>query len=74
MKKILSKFILSVEMDNWEKAEMFAETVRQLTNDAPREVKSAALRLKMSVQKENYEKTAAAFKMLKELIWLEKET
>ena len=53
---------------------MFAETVRQLTNDAPREVKSAALRLKMSVQKENYEKTAAAFKMLKELIWLEKET
>ena len=74
LKKILSKFILSVEMDNWEKAEMFAETVRQLTNDAPREVKSAALRLKMSVQKENYEKTAAAFKMLKELIWLEKET
>ena len=68
LKKTLSKLILSVEMDNWEKAEMFAETVRQLTKDAPKEVKSASLRLKMAIQKENYDKTAAAFRMLKDVI------
>lgn len=61
LEKILPKLILSVEMENWEKAEMFMETVRQLTEDAPREVKSAILRLKMAVQKSDYEKTAAAY-------------
>lgn len=64
----MSKLILSVEMENWEKAENFAETVKQLVEDAPREVKSAALRLKMAVQKGDYEKTTAAFETLKELL------
>lgn len=68
LKKTLSKLILSVEMDNWEKAEMFAETVRQLTKEAPKEAKSAALRLKMAVQKEDYDKTNVAFEMLKDII------
>ncbi len=64
LSKILSKLILCVEMENWEKAEGFADTVKQLTADAPKEVKSAALRLKMAIQKENYDKTAAAFETL----------
>ena len=57
-----------MKMENWEKAENFAETVKQLVEDAPREVKSAALRLKMAVQKGDYEKTTAAFETLKELL------
>lgn len=68
LKKILSKLILCVEMENWEKAEGFADTVKQLTAEAPREAKSAALRLKMAIQKENYEKTAAAFETLNALM------
>lgn len=64
LKKILSKLILCVEMENWEKAEGFADTVKQLTSDAPREVKNAVLRLKMAIQKENYDKTSAAFETL----------
>lgn len=64
LKKNLSKLILSVEMENWEKAEMFMETVRQLTEEAPREVKRAALKLKMAIQKENYEKVTAEFEEL----------
>jgi len=62
--KKMSKLILCVEMENWEKAEMFADTVKQLVEGAPREVKSAALRLKMSVQKGNYDKTQAAYELL----------
>lgn len=57
----LSKLILSVEMENWEKAEMFMEVIRQLTEVAPREVKSAVLRLKMAVQKADYDKTIAGY-------------
>ncbi len=68
LEKKLSKLILSVEMENWEKAEMFTETVRQLVESAPREVKSAALRLKMAVQKSDYEKVQAAYGMLRDLL------
>ena len=68
IRKKMSKLILSVEMENWEKAEMFAETIKQLTKDAPGEVKSAALRLKMAVQKGDYEKVTTAFETLQGII------
>lgn len=64
LKKNLSKLILCVEMENWEKAEMFMDTIRQLTQGAPREVSRVILRLKMAVQKENYEQVNAGFKEL----------
>ncbi len=66
VEKKLSKLVLSVEMENWEKAEFFAESVKQLLNEAPREVKSTALRLKMSVQKADYDKTMASVILLRE--------
>ena len=68
LEKKMSKLILSVEMENWEKAEMFAEAVKQLVETAPREIKSAALRLKMAVQKGNYEKTLEAYDKMRELL------
>lgn len=68
IRKKMSKLILSVEMENWEKAEMFAETLRELTKEAPGEVKSAALRLKMAVQKGDYEKVTAAYEKLQDLL------
>lgn len=68
LSKDLSKLILCVEMENWEKAEMFMETVRQLTEEAPREVKRVVLRLKMAIQKENYDKITAEFEELNKLL------
>ena len=64
LEKKMSKLILCVEMENWEKAEMFADTIKQLVEGAPREVKSAALRMKMAVQKEDYDKSQAAYELL----------
>jgi nitrogen-specific signal transduction histidine kinase len=64
----MSKLVLAMEMDNWEKAENFADSIRQLTEGAPKEVKTKALRLKMAVQKENYEKSMAAYEQLKQII------
>ncbi len=66
--KRIMKLTLCVEMDTWEKAEMFAEAVKQLTLGAPKEVTTAALRLKMAVQKENKVKTTEAIEALKVLL------
>lgn len=55
--KTLSKLVLCIEMENWEKAETFMETIRQLTEEAPQDIKRKVLRIKMTVQKENCEKT-----------------
>ena len=68
LQKKMSKLILSIEMDNWEKAEMFADMVKQLTEEAPKEIKTASLRLKMAVQKEDYQKATTAFELLKSLL------
>lgn len=65
----MSKLVLAVEMDNWEKAEMFMEVIRQLTENAPQEVKTGTLRLKMAVQKANYDKTMAAHQKLEQLLF-----
>lgn len=64
LKKNMSKLVLCVEMENWEKAEMFMETIRQLTENAPREVSREVLRLKMAVQKANYDKVIAQYHAL----------
>lgn len=64
LKKKMSKLILSLEMENWEKAEMFMESIKQLTEGAPQEIKTMVLRLKMAVQKGDYTKAAAAYEVL----------
>lgn len=68
IQKKLTKLALSIEMGSWEKSEGFAETIRNLTEGAPREIKSAVLRLKMSVQKADYEKTMAAVEALQQVM------
>ena len=68
IQKKMSKLILCIEMENWEKAESFADMIKQLTQNGPGEVKSAVLRMKMAVQKENYEKSQEAFQKVEELI------
>lgn len=64
MSRNLSKLILCIEMSNWEKAEGFMDAIKDLTAEAPREIKSAVLRLKMAVQKSDYDKSIAAFDSL----------
>lgn len=56
LQKKMSKLMLCILMENWEKAEMLAETIKQLVEEAPKEIKNAAFRMKMAVQKEDVEK------------------
>ncbi|MCR5676574.1 MAG: hypothetical protein K6G13_00880 [Agathobacter sp.] len=66
--KKMTKLVLCLEMGNWEKAESFADTIKQMTAQAPKEIKSIALRVKMAVQKEDYEHAMAYHKDLVELL------
>ena len=68
LEKKMSKLMLSVVMENWEKAEMFAETIKQLVEEAPKEVKSAAFRLKMAVQRGDTQKTTEMHERLKKVM------
>ena len=52
----MSKLILCLEMENWEKAENFSNSIKQLTIQAPKDIKVAALRMKMAVQKADYDR------------------
>ena len=56
LQKKMSKLMLCILMENWEKAEMLAEAVKQLVEEAPKEIKTAAFRMKMAVQKEDMQK------------------
>lgn len=68
LKNQLSKIVLCIEMENWEKSEYFTESIKILTSDAPREIKTGVLRLKMAVQKSDYAKSIAAYDALKEAV------
>lgn len=63
----MSKLILCLEMENWEKAENFSNSIKQLTIQAPKDIKVAALRMKMAVQKADYDKSVDEYNTLKEL-------
>lgn len=68
LEKNISKLILCVDMDNWEKAETFMTAIKRLTDNAPQEIRSKVLRLKMAVQKADYDKTITAYDELKEML------
>ncbi len=68
LEKNMSKLILAVEMDNWEKAESFINAIRQLTTNAPQEIRSNVLRLKMAVQNAEYDTVIALFEIVSKRI------
>ena len=45
---------------------MFMVTVSQLTLESPEQVKRCVLRLKMAIQREDYDKAAAEYEKLKQ--------
>ena len=68
IEKKISKLMLCVVMENWEKAEGLAENIKALVEEAPKEVKSAALRMKMAVQKGNIQKATQTIEKLQKIM------
>lgn len=63
----LKKLVLCLEMDNWEKAENFANNLKQLMEQADEEQKRKLFRLELAIRKENYDKAMNAYRTLKEI-------
>lgn len=64
IKNTMEKLIICIEMENWDKAEVFAGTVKKLV-ESDKELKRKAFRVEMTVRKSDYEKAMEQFNELK---------
>ncbi len=63
-RNMLEKILLSVEMDNWEKAEYFSDVLKHLLDGADEDKKKTVFRMQMAVRKEDYDKSIRFIKSL----------
>ncbi len=64
----IEKLSLCIDMGNWDKAEFFSDTIKSLTQEAQRDVKSFVLKLQMAVRKEDYDKSIEMLKEVKRVV------
>lgn len=66
--KRMHKLILSIELQAWDKADTLASSVKALVENGDEDVKKAALRMDMSIRKQNYDKSMEAFHKLSDVL------
>lgn len=64
IKNTMEKLIICIEMENWDKAEIFAGTIKKLVEN-DKELKRKAFRVEMTVRKSDYDKAMEQFNELK---------
>ena len=64
----MEKLVLCIEMENWEKADAFADNVKQLVADDPINLKRKAFRLQMTLRKGVHDVAINEYTVLKEAI------
>lgn len=62
------KLVLCIEMENWNKANGFADTIKTLVADDPMNLKRKAFRLQMTVRKGDHEAALNDYNVLKKAI------
>lgn len=67
IKTAMEKLIICIEMENWDKAEIFAETIKKLLA-SDRELKRKAFRVEMTVRKEDGENAIIQYNELDEAL------
>lgn len=68
IRKNMDKLAITIELNNFEKAEMFASNVKELVTGQNEELEKSLFRIILSVRKENYEKSAALYDNIKSLL------
>ncbi len=61
----MEKLILCMEVEAWDKAENFAHNIKELLEQAPKDLKRAAFRLEMNVRKADHDKSVEQYESLK---------
>ena len=64
----MEKLVLCIEMENWERANAFADNVKQLVSEDAMNLKRKAFRLQMTVRKGDYDTAMQQYEELKEAI------
>ena len=65
LKSNIEKLMLSIELDNWEKAEVFSDNIKTLLKGAGKSAKNSVFKMQMAIRKENYEKSIECLELLK---------
>ncbi len=65
IKKKMEKLLLSMELGSWERAETMAETLKILTEGIDDDTRRLILRMEMAIRKGNYDKSMAAYELVK---------
>lgn len=66
----IEKLLLCIEMDNWEKAENFADNIKQLSQGANGDIKHILLKMQMAVRKGDYNKSIDNINTFKQAVGL----
>ena len=61
----MEKLILCMEVEAWDKAENFAHNIKELMEQAPKDLKRAAFRLEMNVRKGDHDKSVEQYENLR---------
>lgn len=64
----LERLVLCIEMENWDKANGFAENIKQLVADDPTDLKRKAFRLQMTLRKGDHDTALKEYTVLKETL------
>ena len=64
----MEKLLICIELENWEKAENFANIIKNLAPETEQELKKAAFRVELAIRKENKEKSLTQYDALKALV------
>ena len=64
----MEKLVLCIEMENWERANSFADVIKQLVADDAMNLKRKAFRLQMTVRKGDHDSSLSQYDELKAAI------
>lgn len=64
----MEKLVLCIEMENWEKANTFAENIKQLVAEDAMNLKRKAFRLQMTVRKGQHDPAIKEYEVLREAV------
>lgn len=73
LKKYFEKLNISMDMDNWQKAESFVTTLKQLMSGGSRDLQRAVFRMEMAIRKSDCDKARENAAKVKEQLLQEIE-
>ena len=71
LRKYFEKLNISMDMENWQKAESFATMLKQLVSNGSKDLQRLAFRMEMSIRKSDCDKAREYARKVKEQLMLE---